>query len=270
MSFFRGMIIGQYVPLESTIHSLTARTKIIAVFLMVITLFFADSFQEFGLVALFGWLILLLSRLSLAYLLRGLRPLLVIFLFTWFIHLFMTDGTVIWHWKILSITQEGVIHGTIVLVRLLLLVIFTTLMTLSTSPIDLADGLETLLKPLKRVKFPVHEFALMMTIALRFIPTLVEEIEKIEAAQKARGADFVSGGIVKRVMNFLPILIPLFIISFRRADELALAMESRCYRGDQGRTKYLEERFGKADLIALVITISFMIPFIVNRFQLFS
>ena len=251
MSFFSGMIIGQYVPMDSMIHSLSAKTKIISVFIMIVGIFFSTEYYQFGLIFLFAWFVLLMSKLKFSFLMRGIRPLMIIFFLTFFLHMFMTDGEVIWRWYFFSITREGIIMGSKIFLRLFLLVIFTTIMTLTTSPIDMADGIESLLSPLKHLKLPVHEFSLMMTISLRFIPTLVEEIERIEAAQRARGADFTNGGIVKKVINFLPILVPLFILSFKRADELAMAMEARCYRGGDGRTKFHLDSFTSRDIISI-------------------
>ncbi len=265
MSFLNGMIIGQFIPMKSVIHGLSARTKLISTMLMIIGIFFANNFTNFCLIGLFALFVLRLSSISVKFLIRGIRPLLFIFILTFFVHIFMTDGEVIWRWAVFSVTKEGIRNGGIILFRLFLLVIYTTILTLTTSPIDLSDGIETLLKPFKYVKFPVHEFALMMTIALRFIPTLVDEIERIESAQRARGADFSSGGLMQRIMNFIPILIPLFILSFKRADELALAMESRCYKGGEGRTKYYIDRFKKGDFVSFAIVISFVLIFIGSR-----
>lgn len=261
------MILGQYVPVDSPVHSLSARSKLPAAILAVATVLLCTTPTHFALAALFALITIRLAKLPLSYIIRGLRPLFILFVFTFVLHIFLTDGkTELWHWGLLSITREGVTGGLFLLARLTLIVVFTTLLTLTTSPLDLADGLESLLSPLRRVRFPVHEFALMMTIALRFIPLLVDEIEKIEAAQTARGADFSQGGPIKRVLNFLPILIPLFIISFRRADELALAMESRCYRGGDARTRYHDEPWKTADTTALTLIAAFTVVLAVGKF----
>jgi len=195
------------------------------------------------------------SRVHPKFVLRGLRPILYIILFTLVIHLFMTEGEVIYRLGIFKITREGLIKGLFISCRLFLLILTTSLLTLATSPISLTDGIEKLLAVFKFIGIPAHEIAMMMTIALRFIPTLLEETEKIMKAQISRGADFESGNIVNRTKNLIPILIPLFINSFRRADELAIAMEAKCYRGGEGRTHYRQLKIKKADLLTLFLTI---------------
>ena len=232
------IIIGEYIEKDSIIHNLDPRTKILVIMFFIITIFLIGTFK--GYLALAGLLLvtILLSKIKPGYIIKSIRPLLFIILFTFFIHLFMTrGGEVLWQWKFLRIEEEGLNLGLFMALRLIFLVSYTSLLTLTTSPLQLTDGIERLLNPFKKIGVPAHELAMMMTIALRFIPTLLEEAKKIMKAQQARGADFQSGSLIKKAKSLIPLLVPLFVSAFRRADELALAMESRCYRGGENRTR---------------------------------
>lgn len=253
------LTIGQYLPLDSLVHRLDPRAKLLAVTALVTGLFLVKGFEGYALVAAFLAIALALSRISVAYLVRGLRPLWLIIVITLALHLFLTEGRVLAYLGPLKITHEGLARGLFMTIRLVLLILLTSLLTLSTSPIALTDGLESLLKPFRRFGVPAHELAMMMTIALRFIPTLLEEAERIMKAQMARGADFESGHLMQRAKNLIPLLVPLFVSAFRRADELATAMEARCYRGGEGRTKFRPLEMRRTDWAALGITFAFVI-----------
>ena len=243
--------IGQYFPGTSVVHKLDPRTKILITVAFLVCIFIAKSFWGFACVAAYILLCAYLSGIQLRFLIRGIKPIAIIVIFTFFLNLFFnTGGDVIAKWWIFTVTREGLRNAVFMAVRLILLVTGTQLLTLTTSPIALTDGLESLFKPLGRIGFPAHELAMMMSIALRFIPTLMEETDKITRAQKARGADFESGSLLKRAKALLPLLVPLFVSAFRRADELAMAMEARCYRGGKGRTKMRPLRYAKRDLAA--------------------
>jgi energy-coupling factor transport system permease protein len=259
MAMMRNITIGQYIPGESVIHRLDPRTKIIATFLYIVLLFLVNTFSGYACSALLILLAVALSRLPIKYILRGIRPLAFIIILTLSLHFFMTEGHVIFQVGFLKVTQEGVVRGLMMVSRLVLLVVGTSILTLTTSPILLTDGIESLLKPLKGLGVPAHELAMMMTIALRFIPTLIEETEKIMKAQMARGADFESGNIFQRAKSLIPILIPLFINAFRRADDLAVAMEARGYRGGEGRTRFRVLRFTYKDVVALIFVAVFVV-----------
>ena len=241
--------LGQYYPGNSCIHRLDPRTKILAVLFYMGMVFLAASPLSYGILIAFIVLGAALAKLPAGLLLRSIKPLWIIILLTMVIHFVTDPGEVLWQWKFLTITKEGIVLGVKMSLRLVLLLLVSSLMTFTTSPIVLTDGIESLLRPFKKIGVPAHELAMMMTIALRFIPTLLEETDRIMKAQMSRGADFSSGNIMKRAKNMLPILIPLFISSFRRADELALAMEARCYRGGEGRTRMHELVYGKGDVL---------------------
>ncbi len=245
--------IGQYVPGESIIHRLDPRTKLIAIIPYIVALFTVDSWQGYLLMTVVSLSVVLLSRLPVIYVLRGLKPIVIVIAITFPLHLFFTQGELLFKLGPLTASREGLIKGIFISLRLIYLVLITSLLTLTTSPIRLTDGLENLLSPAKRVGLPAHELAMMMTIALRFIPTFLEETEKIMKAQKARGADFETGSIIRRGKNLVPLLVPLFIGAFRRADDLALAMEARCYRGGVNRTKMIQLRFAPRDGLALLL-----------------
>ncbi|MGM0549191.1 MAG: energy-coupling factor transporter transmembrane component T family protein [Bacillota bacterium] len=252
----KDITIGQYIARDSIIHALDARIKIIITTILIIALFTIDSFSGFGIFAAFVFLVVLLSKISVKKVLKGLKPILILVLFTLFIHIFLTKGgEVLWSWKFISIEAEGVYTGFFMVSRIFILILFTSLLTLTTSPLQLTDGIEYILSPLKRFGVPASELSMMMTIALRFIPTLLEEADKIMKAQQARGADFESGNLIQRAKSLIPLLVPLFISAFRRADDLALAMESRCYRGGEGRTRLHQLEFRYYDFVALIIII---------------
>lgn len=243
--------IGQYVPGQSVIHKMDPRTKIIGVVLYMIGLFLANDLKGYILVTVFTCAIVLVSGIPIIMLLKGIKPLWIILVLTLGLHIFMTEGQLLWQWGFLKITQEGLKQGIFMALRLIYLVTITSLLTLTTTPILLTDGIERVLKALF---IPVaHELAMMMTIALRFIPTLIEETEKIMKAQMARGADFDSGGILARAKSLIPLLVPLFLSAFRRADELAMAMEARCYRGGENRTRMKQLQMNSRDYVAFII-----------------
>lgn len=250
----RDITIGQYIPGETIIHRLDPRIKIIVTFLFIISLFFIDSFFPYIFVSLFIASGILLSKIPFKYIIKGLKPLTFIILITFAINVFMTKGEIIQEIGPLDITKEGLTQAVFMVLRLVFLIIGTSLLTLTTSPILLTDGIEKILNPFKRIGVPAHELAMMMTIALRFIPTLLEETDKIMKAQKARGADFESGNILNRAKSLVPLLVPLFISAFRRADELAMAMEARCYRGGENRTRMRQLKIEIRDYIVLGIT----------------
>ena len=262
----RDITLGQYYPGNSVIHRLDARTKIIATLLYIVALFIVNNFRGFLIAALALFVVIGLSKVPLKFIFKGLTAVFLIIAFTFVINLFMVQGRVLWQWKFLTITYEGVHRAFFMAARLVLLIIGSSLMTLTTKPIELTDGIEKLLKPLSKIGVPSHEIALMMTIALRFIPTLMEETDKIIKAQQARGADFESGNIIQRGKNLIPILVPLFVSSFRIAQDLALAMEARCYRGGSGRTRMNEIHFRRGDAVAAVLMVLFLAVIIASRF----
>ncbi len=233
----KDITLGQYFPGNSLAHRLDPRTKLILTVLYIVILFCAKGFVSYGVVALLLLTGVKVSGVAPRALVRGLKPILFIICFTAVLNLFYTPGEALASFWIFTITKEGLVTAFFMVLRITMLIMGTFLLTYTTSPIALTDGLETLLGPLKRVKVPVHELSMIMSIALRFIPTLIEETDKIMSAQKARGADFESGNLLQRARALVPILVPLFISAFRRADELAVAMECRCYHGGEGRTK---------------------------------
>lgn len=261
----RDITLGQYYPEQSVIHRLDARTKILGTLLYIIEVFLVNSFAGFGLVILVLGILIAISRVPVRFIFKGLKAVVFIILLTFVLNLFMFDGTVLWHWKFLTITYEGLYRSCFMALRLILLIIGTSMLTLTTKPMELTDGLEKLLKPFNRLGLPSHEIALMMSIALRFIPTLLEETDKIMKAQQARGADFESGNLMQRVKNMIPILIPLFVGSFRIAQDLALAMEARCYHGGVGRTRMKEIVFSRRDGVAGVLLAVFLGIVIASR-----
>lgn len=263
----RDITLGQYYPEQSVIHRLDARTKILGTLLYIIEIFLVNSFAGFGLVILALGVLIGISRVPVRFIFKGLKAVVFIILLTFVLNLFMFDGTVLWHWKFLTITYEGLYRSCFMALRLILLIIGTSMLTLTTKPMELTDGLEKLLKPFNRLGLPSHEIALMMSIALRFIPTLLEETDKIMKAQQARGADFESGSLIQRVKNMIPILIPLFVGSFRIAQDLALAMEARCYHGGVGRTRMKEIVFRRRDGVAGVLLAVFLGIVIASRWM---
>ena len=258
------MILGRYVPADSILHRMDPRSKLIIIFLFVCIVFFANNTITYGILLLYTLSMISLSKIPFRFILNGLIPILWLVTFTLFIHLFFTrEGDVLVNLGWLKIHEEGVRQGVFISLRFFLLILVTSLLTLTTTPIEITDGIEYLLAPLKKIKFPVHELALMMSIALRFIPTLMQETDIIMKAQSARGVDFTSGPIKERLKAIIPLLIPLFISSFKRAEELAVAMEARGYRGGEGRTKYRQLSWGLSDtamiLFLLLVTVLLII-----------
>ena len=252
----RDITIGQFYSCESSVHKMDPRTKILWVLFYMITLFVIDSISAYVAVMLMTAFIIKASNVPLKFIMRGLKPIIVIIVFTALLNLFLTKGeTVVFSKGIVTITKEGVYLAAKMAVRIVLLIMGTSLLTFTTTPTVLTGGLEVLLKPLKKIGIPVSVFVMMMSIALRFIPTLLDETDKIIKAQTSRGADFENGNPIKRIKAILPILIPLFVSSFRRADELAIAMECRCYNSDGERTSYRRFAFGKYDLYALIAAV---------------
>ena len=250
---FQHIIIGQYVPGSSLLHRMDARAKIISVFLLVVIIFFANNWVSYGILILSAICLILLSKVPLRFIYKGLKPIFLLVIITFFLHLLINkEGELLYQFGPFSIFESGLRQGAFISIRILVIVMITSLLTLTTTPMGLTDGLENLLSPLKRFGVPAHELALMMSISLRFIPTLLQETEKILKAQMARGVDFSSGPVVERVKAVIPLLIPLFISAFKRAEDLALAMESRGYRGGEGRTKYRILQWGNIDSVILV------------------
>ena len=247
----KDITLGQYFPGNSPVHRLDPRTKLLLLVVYIVALFSANNWLSYGVVLAFLAMTIKISRIPLKAIVTGMKPLLMILIFTGILNLFFTAGehVLISFWGV-KITLEGVIRAIFMVARIMMLITGTFLLTYTTSPIALTDGLEALLSPLKKLRLPVHELAMMMCIALRFIPTLIEETDKIMSAQKARGADFESGKLMERVKALVPILVPLFISAFRRADELATAMECRCYQGGEGRTKMKLLRYKLGDFKA--------------------
>lgn len=259
--------IGQYYPTESVIHRLDPRLKLLATLVFITMLFFVTNFFGYAFVTLCTAALIKLSNVPPKFMFRGLRGVLFILMFTVVLNIFFVSGeTVLFEFHFIRVTLEGVILAAMMALRLTLLIVGSSILTLTTSPIRLTDGIEFALKPLKRFGVPAHEIAMMMTIALRFIPTLLEEMDKILKAQTARGADFETGSLVKRARSLVPILVPLFISSFRRADELAMAMESRGYRGDIGRTRMKELIFKPRDYRSLIVLAVFILLVLLSRY----
>ena len=247
----KDITLGQYFPGQSVIHRLDPRTKLTMLVVYIVALFLAEGWASYGLVFVFLAVVIRLSTIPLKSILRGMKPLVMILIFTGVLNLFFTqDGEVLAKFWVLTVTSGGLSRALMMMARILMLISGTFLLTYTTSPIALTDGLEALMNPLKKVGVPVHELSMMMCIALRFIPTLIEETDKIMSAQKARGADFESGSLTDRAKALIPILVPLFISAFRRADELATAMECRCYQGGEGRTKMKQLHYHREDFLS--------------------
>ena len=262
----KDITLGQYFPGDTVAHRLDARTKILLVTLYIIALFCAKNLLSYALLAAVLAACVRVSRVGLRALVRGLKPVLFIIVFTGILNLFFTPGNrYVLEWGFLRVSDTGLRNAVFMVLRIMLLIMGTFLMTYTTSPISLTDGLERLLNWMKKLRVPVHELAMMMSIALRFIPTLIEETDKIMSAQKARGADFESGGLIQKAKAMIPILVPLFISAFRRADELATAMECRCYHGGEGRTKLHVLRYEARDYIALTGGVMILAVVIVLR-----
>lgn len=261
----KDITLGQYFPGDTVVHRLDPRTKLLMVIVYIVALFLAKWVVSYAVMLAFLVMAVALSRIRPRALFKGLKPLLFIIIFTAIINVFYTKGDVLVQFWIFKITREGLVNAGFLVLRIVMLVTGTFLLTYTTSPIALTDGLESLLSPLKAIHFPVHELALMMSIALRFIPTLIEETDKIMSAQKARGADFESGNLLSRAKAMVPILVPLFISAFRRADELATAMECRCYHGGEGRTKLSELHYQTRDWVAYLTGAALLAVMIVLR-----
>lgn len=259
-------IIGQYVPGDSLVHRLDPRTKIIIIFLFVLVVFFANSVWSYGLLALYALGSAFSTKIRPSYIIKGLTPVWFLIIFTFILHLIVTrEGEVLFEVFSFSIYSGGVAQGAAISLRFFLLILVTSLLTLTTTPIEITDAIESLLHPLKRFKFPVHELALMMSISLRFIPTLMQETEKISKAQASRGVDFRTGPVKERVKAVVPLLVPLFVSAFKRAEELAMAMEARGYQGGEGRTKLRELRVERRDILMFVLFVFIIIGLYVTR-----
>lgn len=264
---FRDVAFGQYYPTGSVVHRMDPRMKLLLTIMFVVAIFFVNTYFGFMLTAAVLILIILIAKLPMLSVLKSVRAIIFIVIFAAVINLFMIkNGEVLWSWKALQITDQGV-HTTIKMtLRLVLLISGASLLTLTTTPVEIADGTESLIKPLALIKVPVHDIAMIMSIALRFIPTLFEETQKIIAAQKARGASFDTGGLIARAKALLPVLIPLFVNSFRRADELAFAMDARCYNATEKRTKMKVMRFGAADFVAFFLIAAYFVAVLLDRY----
>lgn len=248
------LIFGRYMPGDSFIHRLDPRAKLLASFYFIGIIFLANNWQTYLLLAVFTLLAVSLSKVDMKFFIRGIRPLIWLILFTVALQvLFTSGGEVYWHWGIFNITQFGVLNGLFIFCRFVLIIFMSTLLTLTTPPLELSDAIEYLLRPLKVVRFPVHEISLMLSIALRFVPTLMDETEKIMNAQRARGVDFGEGSLVQKMKAIIPLLIPLFVSSFNRAEDLATAMEARGYQGGEGRTKYRVLHWHNQDTLVMIV-----------------
>ncbi len=264
----KDITIGQFFPGKSPVHRMDSRVKLVLTIVYITMLFTASSIYGLLVGVVFTILVFLISKIPVKIILKGLKPILPIVIITSLLNiLFVRTGDVLWKWKFIVITYEGLSNAVFMTVRIICLIIGTSLLTYTTSPIDLTDAIERLLSPLKKIKVPVHELAMMMTIALRFIPTLIEETDKIMSAQKARGADLETGSIIQRAKALIPILIPLFVSSFRRAEELALAMECRCYHGGEGRTRMKQLKITAVDFVGMGFMAVFMaLVILTNKF----
>jgi len=254
----RDITIGQYYPTNSILHRLDPRVKLIGTFAFIISLFLFKSLYGYIAVTIFLFSIIKISKVPFRFIMKGLKAVIILLLFTVTFNLFLTPGKEIFRWEFIRITVEGIQTAAFYGIRLTYLIIGSSLMTFTTTPNHLTDGLEKLMWPLRRIRVPVHEIAMMMSIALRFIPILLEETDKIMKAQMARGADFESGGILKRAKSLIPLLVPLFVSAFRRANDLAMAMEARCYRGGEGRTKMKPLHYHGRDYITFLVLLFYL------------
>lgn len=260
----RDITIGQYYPADSVIHKLDPRVKLFGTLIYVISLFCMKGIVGFFIATFFMAGVVVLSKVPFKFMVKGLKPIMILMLITALFNLFLTPGEVLVSVWILEVTKEGLQNAVLMTIRLIYLILGTSIMTLTTTPNQLTDGLEKSLRPLNKIGIPVHAIAMMMSIALRFIPILIEETDKIMKAQMARGADFENGNMLKRVKNMIPLLVPLFVSAFRRADDLAMAMESRCYNGGSGRTKMKPLTYVKRDYLAyFVLVVYFVITLLV-------
>lgn len=262
----RDITIGQYYPADSILHKLDPRVKLIGTIAYIISLF---TIRNYGyiLATVFLFCIIGLSKVPFKFIVRGLKPVVMLLLFTVVFTLFLTPGTTVFHMGVIKITKEGINTSVLMSIRLVFLILGSSLMTFTTTPNHLTDGLERVLWPLRHIKVPVHEISMMMSIALRFIPILMEETDKIMKAQMARGADFESGGLMKRAKSLIPLLVPLFVSAFRRANDLAMAMEARCYRGGEGRTKMKPLKYAPRDMVAYCVLILYLVGlYLINHY----
>ena len=259
----RDITIGQYYSADSVLHRMDPRTKLLGTLVYLVSLFLFDSLPVYALAAAFLLFVILLSRVPFSYMVKGLKPIMFFLVFTIVMNMFLVKGEVIWTFWKLQVTREGLRQSFFMAARLIMLILGSNLMTLTTTPTRLTNAMEAVMKPLRLIKVPVHEIAMMMSIALRFIPILMEEMQKIMNAQMARGASFDEGNIVKKAKSLVPILVPLFVSAFRRADDLAMAMEARCYHGGEGRTKMKPLRYQKRDWIAYVILVLYVAAVVV-------
>lgn len=259
----KDITLGQYFPGNTIVHRMDPRTKLILVVVYIVALFCAKHFVTYGILLAALVVVICLSGMKLSVIMKSMKPLLFIIVLTGILNLFYTTGEPVVTLWVFTITDKGIYSAIFMVLRITMLICGTFMLTYTTSPISLTDGLEQLLKPLNKIRVPVHELAMMMCIALRFIPTLIEETDKIMSAQKARGADFETGSLFSRAKALIPILVPLFISSFRRADELAVAMECRCYHGGGGRTRMKELRYTVKDIFALITGILILVAVII-------
>ena len=258
----KDITLGQYFPGNTIVHRLDPRTKLILVVFFITALFSAYSYVSYAVMFSVVAVCVALSKVKVKTILKGLKPILSIIIFTAVINIFFTDGRVLIEFWVIKITLEGIVRAFFMVIRIAMLITGTFLLTYTTSPIALTDGLERLLNPLKRIKVPVHALSMIMSIALRFIPTLIEETDKIMSAQKARGADFETGKLTERAKALIPLLVPLLVSAFRRAEELGTAMECRCYHGGEGRTRMKQLHMGVRDGIALFLGIALLVGII--------
>lgn len=251
---FEKMLLGRYIQLESWIHQLDPRTKLLSALYFIALIFMADHWLAYLILTLFVFLAVGLSKIDLKFFINGIKPMIWLILFTVVFQLFFTTGgETLFQWGILKITTLGIINSIYMFIRLVLIIMMSTLLTLTTAPLELTDGIEHLLRPLAKFGFPSHEIALMLSIALRYVPTLMDEAQKIMNAQRARGVEFDEGGFLERVKAMVPILVPLFVSAFNRAEEMAIAMEARGYRGGEGRTKYRQLSYSKNDMTVVIV-----------------
>jgi len=263
----KNITLGQYIPGKSLLHRADPRTKMIWIIVLMVAVFATNNIYCYIMMIALTGIILAISEVPVSYTLRGIKPLLIILIITFIVNIFTYPGTkVLLNIGVLKVTLEGVVQSIIVAIRLSLIVVLGSILTLTTTPIALTDGLESLFKPLKKLKVPVHEMSMMMSIALRFIPTLMEETDRIIKAQASRGADFDTGNLLERAKSFIPVLIPLFVSAFKRAEDLATAMESRCYRGGEGRTRMKQLAYTAVDAKISLFMAAFLIVFVLTAF----
>lgn len=262
----RDITIGQYYPTNSIIHRLDPRVKLICTILYIFSLFLVKNFYGFIIAGIFLAFIIKQSKVPFTYIIKGLRAVILLLLLTAVFNLFLTPGDPLFNIGFLKISKEGIILAGFMAIRLVLLILGSSIMTFTTTPNHLTDGLESVLGPLKKIKVPVHEISMMMSIALRFIPILLEETDKIMKAQMARGADFETGGLIKRAKNLVPLLVPLFVSAFRRANDLAMAMEARCYNGGEGRTKMKPLKYEKRDFLGYIVFLVYIAAILVMKY----